>query len=78
MRKLMLISFFMISGPNSGTDHWLLLSLLILFSQELAVSNLCCVSPDSLSFSKCNFPCVDWQKPEEKCEEDFEGLERTA
>lgn len=55
----MLISFFMISGPNSGLDHWLLLSLLVLFSQELAMQNLCRVSPDSLSFSKCNFPCVD-------------------
>lgn len=55
----MLISFFMISGPNSGLDHWLLLSLLVLFSQELAMQNLCCVSPDSLFFSKCNFPRVD-------------------
>ena len=36
MRKLMLISFSMITGPNSDLDHWLLVSLLILFSQELA------------------------------------------
>lgn len=36
MRKLMLISFSMITGPNSDLDHWLLVGLLILFSQELA------------------------------------------
>lgn len=36
MRKLMLISFSMITGPTSDLDHWLLVGLLILFSQELA------------------------------------------
>lgn len=57
---------------------WLFFSLLILFSQGLAMKKLYCVSPDSHSFGKHNFPCVDWQKPEGKCEEDFDGLEGTA